>query len=235
MDTKPVPKEQWSDMERKTRIELAAAYRMVAHYGWSELVYNHLTARIPGTDFILLNPFGLGFEEITASSLVKIDLHSGNIVDPGTTEYGINSDTVAVASMKEGLIEDLCQNTMICGEISYHDYEGISVNEEEEARIQKDLGNTSMNLFLRNHGILTCGTTVQEAMFRLFLLVKACEIQVRTLSAVGGDISKLQKPAADTRYQARNVSSGFTKVGFGVKEFDYMIRVIDRIDPSYKD
>eukprot|EP01133_Synstelium_polycarpum_P007626 gene7626-8921_t len=251
------PKGKWSPEERSVRVTLAAAYRIAAMLGWDELIYNHLTVRVPGTEHILLNPFGLAFDEITASSLVKIDL-DGNMIDPGTTEYGINrtgyvihaaihkarpdiSSTmhthptagVAVASMKCGLLP-FCQNIMICGDIKYHDYEGISINEEEQVRIVEDLGPTAKNMILHNHGLLSCGETIQEAFFNLFELTKACEIQVATLSAVGGDVSKIIMPSEERIAQAKVVSQMFSRAGMGVREFDAMLRRIDRMDQSYK-
>ncbi|EFA84481.1 alpha adducin [Heterostelium album PN500] len=250
---------KWSDEERKIRIDLAAAYRMAAMLGWNELIFNHFTARIPGTDHILLNPFGLGFEEITASSLIKVDL-DGNIIEFGSTEHGINvtgyvihgaihrsrpeiyatmhihnTAGVAVSSMKCGLLENLCQNSMICGEVAYHDYEGISVEMDEQKRIQADLGATAKNLILRNHGLLTLGATMQECFLHMFLLVKACEIQVMSMSAVGGDLSKLNYGDDKYKEQARVISSkSLTHNAYGVKEFEYLKRKLDKTDQSYR-
>jgi len=248
---------KYSDEEYTVRCKLAAAYRLMAYFKWDELIYNHLTARIPGTENILLNPFGMRFDEITASSLVSVDL-DGKIVDPGTTDYGINytgyvihgaihksrpdilstihthsSAGVAVASYKDGLILT-SQNACTLGEISYHDYEGISTNEDEQGRIIKSLGETSNLLILKNHGLLTCGDDVASAFFRIFQLTKACEIQVATLSMVGGDISKVVEIPQKIQDEVSHCANSFTKVGYGKKEFKAYYRLMEKMDSSFK-
>ncbi|EGC40261.1 hypothetical protein DICPUDRAFT_74198 [Dictyostelium purpureum] len=250
-------KSKYSDIEYLTRVKLAAAYRLVAHYKWDEVIYNHLTARIPGTDYILLNPFGMRFDEVTASSLVKLDLE-GNIIDEGSSNLGINStgyvihgaihrarpdiestmhthvnDVVAVACYKEGLLP-ISQNALIVGDVSYHDYEGISVNLEEQGRIVKSLGSENKCLILRNHGIVTCGNCVEEAFYFLYQLTKACEIQVKMLSIVGGDTSKLTIPSEEIKDFVIKTARSFTKQGNGKKEFKALYRLIETIDDSFK-
>ncbi|EGG21159.1 alpha adducin [Cavenderia fasciculata] len=248
---------KWSDEERKARIELAATYRMVALMGWDELIYNHLTIRIPGTEHILLNPFGLRFDEVTASSLVKLDL-DGNLIDEGSTTYGFNrtgyvihgaihrarpdinatlhthhASIVAVSSLKCGLVH-FHQNSFLFGEVAYHDYEGISTDIDEQKRIVAALGPTSKNLILRNHGVVSCGSTIQEAFFYLYQVTKSCEVQIQALSACGGDVSKLNIPTKEISDKSFRISSQFNVEGVGMKEWDCLIRKLDKLDPSYK-
>ncbi|KYR00899.1 alpha adducin [Tieghemostelium lacteum] len=248
---------KYSGVEYEIRVKLAAAYRICAYLKWDEVIYNHLTARIPGTEHILLNPFGMRFDEITASSLVKIDM-DGNIIDKGCTDWGINKTAhvihtaihkarpdilstmhthevngVAVACMKEGLIP-ISQNSMLINNITYHDYESISVDISEQERIAKDLGPTSLNLVLRNHGLLTCGRTIEEAFYNLYVLTKACEIQVQVMSMVGGDLSKLNLPPKAIQDSVQHIAANFNKEGFGVKEFNALYRIVEKLDRSFK-
>ena len=195
---------QMSQAEWEVRKDLAAAYRLVALYGWEDLVFTHLSARVPGPEHhFLINPYGWLFDEITASSLIKVD-SEGEIVDPGATNrvnpagFTIHSavhmareeagavlhlhapDGVAVSAHKDGLLP-LSQTAMLClDHISFHDYEGVALNLDERERLVKDLGDKNMML-LRNHGTLTVGKTVAEAFTYMYFLMKASEIQVRTL------------------------------------------------------
>eukprot|EP00163_Fabomonas_tropica_P006628 TRINITY_DN1619_c0_g1_i1.p1 TRINITY_DN1619_c0_g1~~TRINITY_DN1619_c0_g1_i1.p1 ORF type:complete len:227 (-),score=8.94 TRINITY_DN1619_c0_g1_i1:352-1032(-) len=186
---------KYSLAEQELRIKLAAAYRIVARLGWDEIIYNHISVRVPADigntaeDTFLLNPFGLRYDEITASSLVKVDL-GGNIVDPGNTEWGVNfagfvihsalhqaradvncvmhtheANVTAVASLKCGLMP-LTQNAQICGPVAYHEYEGLAVSLEERERLVNDLGDKEI-LFLRNHGVVTASGTIEAALFRM--------------------------------------------------------------------
>eukprot|EP01132_Coremiostelium_polycephalum_P000415 gene415-525_t len=234
--------------EYLTRVKLAASFQLVAYHGWDELIYNHMTARIPGTDHILLNPFGVTFDEITASNLVKIDL-DGNIIDPGTTNYGINATGyvihaaihkarpdvvstmhthsvagVAVSCYKDGLVR-FHQNACILPEISYHDYEGISLDLGEQERIIEHLGQNNI-LIMRNHGLLTCGESIEEAYFNLHQLTKACEIQVKTLASVGGDFSKLLSIEKAIQDKNQAIQASYLPEGKGVREFRAMVRKI---------
>jgi ribulose-5-phosphate 4-epimerase/fuculose-1-phosphate aldolase len=194
-----------SDEEWAIRVDLAAAYRLVAHYGWDDLIFTHLSARIPGPEHhFLLNPYQLMFEEVTASSLVKVD-RDGNPVDPTPfitnpagfvihsaihmgredaqavmhlhTPYG-----QAVAAHAEGLLP-LTQTAMLVrGDLAFHDYEGVAVDMSERDRLVADLGDKNAML-LRNHGTLTVGKTVGECFVRLYFLERACQAQVHALSA----------------------------------------------------
>ncbi|KAM9958186.1 hypothetical protein ACTFIW_001046 [Dictyostelium discoideum] len=256
-DLSLVNKTKYSDEEYLVRVKLAATYRMVAHLGWDELIYNHLTARIPGTDYMLLNAFGMRFDEVTATSLVSIDM-SGKIIDAGSTDLGINKtgyvihgaihkarpdilstmhvhqeDAVAVACYKEGLLP-ISQNSFIVGEISYHTYEGISINAQEQERIVKSLGPVNKNLILRNHGIVSCGSSIEEAFFFLYQLVKTCEIQVKMLSMVGGDTSKLDIPDKQIRDFSTRTAASFTNQGNGKKEWKSYYRIVEKLDDSFK-
>ncbi len=194
-----------SQGEWEVRKDLAAAYRLVALYGWEDLVFTHLSARVPGPEHhFLINPYGWLFDEITASSLVKVD-QDGEIVEGGATNrvnpagFTIHSavhmareeagavlhlhapDGVAVSAHKDGLLP-LSQTAMLClDHISFHDYEGVALNLDERERLTRDLGDKNMML-LRNHGTLSVGRDVGEAFTYMYFLMKAAEIQVRTLN-----------------------------------------------------
>ncbi len=196
---------RYSEEEWQVRKDLAAAYRLVSLYGWDDLVFTHLSARVPGPEHhFLINPYGWLFEEITASSLVKVD-QEGEIVDPGATNrvnpagFTIHSavhmareeaaavlhlhaaDGVAVTAHADGLLP-LSQTSMLCLQhLSFHDYEGVALNLDERERLVADLGDKNMML-LRNHGTLTVGTSVGEAFTYMYFLMKSCEIQVRTMA-----------------------------------------------------
>lgn len=201
----PTTEHPYTTEEWQVRKELAAAYRLVALYGWDDLVFTHLSARVPGPEHhFLINPYGFLFEEITASSLVKVD-QEGNIVDPHATHpinpagFTIHSavhmaredaqavlhlhapDGVAVSTHPEGLLP-LSQTAMLClRHLSYHDFEGVALNLDERERLIADLGSSNMML-LRHHGTLTLGTSVGEAFTYMYFLMKASEIQVRALA-----------------------------------------------------
>ena len=194
-----------ANAEWQARTELAAAYRLVALFSWDDLVFTHLSARVPGPDHhFLINPYGLLFHEITASSLVKVD-QDGEVVDAGGVSrvnpagFTIHSavhmgredagavmhlhapDGVAVSAHRDGLLP-LSQTAMLClDHLCYHDYEGVALNLDERERLIRDLGDKSM-MILRNHGVLTTGQSVPECFTYLYFLMKACEIQVRALA-----------------------------------------------------
>ena len=241
-----VSAEEW-----QTRLDLAAAYRLVALFKWDDLVFTHLTARIPGTEHYLINPYGLMFEEMTASSLVKIDIEGKVLQD---TPFPINpagfvihsavhaarSDVgcvlhvhtpagIAVSAQKAGLLPISQQATIALASLGYHDYEGIALNDEEKPRLVRDLGGRA-SLILRNHGLLTVGRSIADAFVTMFNLQRACEIQV--LAQSGG--------AELTMVDARIVSGvkanveAVTKGGGGGLAWPGLLRRLDRIDPSYK-
>jgi ribulose-5-phosphate 4-epimerase/fuculose-1-phosphate aldolase len=199
------PPQGMSEAEWKVRVDLAALYRLVALYGWDDLIFTHISARVPGPDqHFLINPYGMMFEEVTASSLVKVDI-AGNII--GESDYGINyagyvihsaihaarddahfvvhlhsPDGVAVASQAEGMLPLNQRSLAIIPQLSYHDYEGIALNLSEQGRLIADLGGNRL-MILRNHGTLAFGSTAGEAWGGIYLLECACTAQVRALSA----------------------------------------------------
>lgn len=193
-----------SDSEWKTRLELTAAYHLAGMYGWTDLIYTHFTARVPDQpSCFLINPFGLHFHEITPDNLIKVS-YDGEILSD--TEYEVNpassvihgathaarpevacvlhlhtANGVAVSSVKDGLLPISQHALHLFGEIAYHDYEGISMREDERVTIVRDLGEKKVML-LRNHGSLTAGASIPEAFMLMYMLEKAAEIQVRTLA-----------------------------------------------------
>src|ERR1700754_4282873 len=193
-------REQVSPEEWQARVDLAAAYRLVALYGWDDLIFTHLSARVPGPDQpFLLNPYGMLFEEVTASSMVKIDLDGKKVMD---SPYQINpagftihsavhaarEDAlcvihlhtkcgIAVSAQKNGLLPLSQQAMFALASMSYHDYEGLALNDEEKPRLVADLGKKTF-LILRNHGLLTVGPTVADAFLSMFLLQRECRIQI---------------------------------------------------------
>src|SRR5882672_10249011 len=204
-----------SEQEWQTRVDLAAAYRLVALYGWDDLIFTHISARVPGTEHhFLLNPYGMMFEEVTASSLVKVDL-AGNKVDESPyfvnpagftihsavhaaredalcvmhlhTDYGI-----AVSAQKEGLLPISQQAMLALASLAYHDYEGLALDDEEKPRLVADLGEKHF-MILRNHGLLTIGRTAAEAFLGMFLLERACKIQILA-QAGGGELVEIPDP-----------------------------------------
>ncbi|CAM9370105.1 unnamed protein product [Lampetra planeri] len=244
--------------EKLLRCKLAAVYRLVDLYGWSQLIYNHLSARVnKEQEHFLLIPFGLLFSEVTASSLVKVNLQ-GEIVDRGSTNLGINQAGftlhsaiyaarpdikcvihvhtpagTAVSAMKCGLLP-ISQEAMILGEVTYHDYEGILVDDEEKANLQKNLGPTSKVLILRNHGLVALGETVEEAFHYLYNLVMACEVQVRTLASAGSvdNVILLDEEKLRARTQGivthGNVNmAGLHTWGVGEQELEALMRMMD--------
>lgn len=241
-----------SDIEWQTRVDLAACYRLVAYHGWDDLIYTHISARIPGTEHFLINAFGLAFEEITASNLVKIDI-AGNIVDPDSP-FEINpagftihsaihearhdamcvlhlhtNETIAIASLEEGLLP-LSQYAMFAlASMSYHDYEGLAVNEDEKLRLQQDLGDANFML-LRNHGGLTLGQTIGDAFMHMYDLTRACQVQMQIMSTGMEPIMVEQSIVDGIKAQANIVHTGLTG---GQKSWPAMLRRAYRLDPSF--
>src|SRR5687768_2532192 len=199
-------REQVPDQEWQARVDLAAAYRLAAHYGWDDLIFTHISARVPGPDHhFLINPYGMMFDEIKASSLVKVDLNgrivndTPYIINPAGftihsavhaaredalcvmhlhTDYGI-----AVSAQKDGLLPISQQALFPLSSLGYHDYEGLALNDAEKPRLIADLG-TKNNLILRNHGLLTIGESAAEAFLSMYILERACRIQI--LAQSGG-------------------------------------------------
>jgi ribulose-5-phosphate 4-epimerase/fuculose-1-phosphate aldolase len=247
-----------SPAERATRIDLAACYRLIAHFGMTDLIYNHVTARVPGgRDELLINPFGLLYEEITASSLIKINLQ-GDVLAPGSTAYGVNragyvihsavhgarSDVacvihthtragVAVSAMPAGLLPISQTALRFAGRTGYHDFEGPAVDEGERVRLVAALGDNDA-LILRNHGLLTCGRTIAEAFLLMQRLEMACQIQVSVLGA-GPPLVPSQESQARTAAMFNPATASRDVSVDGGLEWPALLRKLDRLDPSYRD
>lgn len=244
-------REKVSEAEWKTRVDLACAYRLVAHYGWDDLIFTHLSARIPGPEeHFLINPFGLMFEEVTASSLVKVDLH-GNIVmaspypinpagytihscvhearpDVGAVMHTHTVAGVAVSALKEGLLP-LSQTALgFYNAVRYHDYEGIALVEDEKPRLAANLGDGTA-MILRSHGLLTASATVAETFLVLFFLQKACEIQLAA-QASGRELIHQPQSMADLVAQQSMSSFGIA----AQMSWTALMRKMDRLDAGYR-
>jgi len=239
-----------TDAEWAARIELAACYRVFDHLGWTEMIFNHITLKVPGADeLFLINPFGLHYREVTASNLVTIDL-DGNPVRP--TEHPINragfvihsaihgahpqvrcvmhthtTTGMAVASLDAGLAHDTFYGAQLYGRVAYHEFEGVTVNEGEKERLLASMGDHQV-LILRNHGLLTCGRTIPEAFMWLWTVQRACDVQIAAASA-----GPLRKLGAEVFEQAvRESGPGEPAVGEAV--FASLVRAVDEKDPGYK-
>jgi len=243
-DTRP---EEW-----EARIELAACYRIFAHLGWTELIYNHITLRLPGPDkHFLINPFGLMYSEVRASNLVKIDL-AGNIV--GKSDWPVNpagftihaaihdaipgahcvmhthtTAGMAVACAQRGLSMSNFYAAQLHGKLAYHDFEGITVHAEEGPRLVRAIGDRPA-VILRNHGLLAWGDTVPRAFAVLWLLNRACEIQVAS-TAMGPVIDV---PEHVQRACTRDSLQFSAQFGAGQDVFDALVRAVDAIDPAFR-
>ena len=240
--------------EKKLRVELACAYRLVDYFGWCELIYAHLTARVPGPDpHFLINPYGLNYDEVTASNLVKIDIN-GHVVehsDHPINEAGFiihsaihmlentrnhvvmhthSRAGMAVAALKDGLLPISMGATMFYDDIAYHDYEGPSLYLDERSRLQSSLGNKRA-LILRNHGLMTVGETVPEAFVRLYRLESACRTQLDASAA--GEVNHLDHATASKSGQDVNRFMESAD-DYGQLEFDALMRKIDKLDDSYR-
>jgi ribulose-5-phosphate 4-epimerase/fuculose-1-phosphate aldolase len=241
-----------TDAEWQQRVWLAAAYRLVAHYGWDDLVFTHLSARVPGPDHhFLINPYGMLFDEITASSLLKVDLDGHKVVD---SPYEINPagfvihsaihaaredarcvlhvhslNGVAVSAQKGGVLPVSQQSIFVLSSLAYHDYEGVALRDEEKPRLVRDLGDRTF-LMLRNHGLITVADSVPDAFVFLYLFEAACTIQVRA-QAGGGELVPIDRRIIDgAQAQAKQATRG----GAGALAWPGLLRRLDRLDPSYK-
>lgn len=241
-----------SDEEWQTRVDLAACYRLVALHGWSDLVFTHITARIPGEDgALLINPYGMLFDEITASSLVKID-HEGNKLDGSpdminpagllihSAVHGARHDVacvlhthslngVAVSARKDGVLPISQQSMFVLSSLAYHAYEGVALNQDEKARLVADLGDRNF-LMLRNHGLLTTGASIADAFLAMYVFEAACTIQVRAGHEREGLVEIHPAMIAGAREQAAIVSKSLG----GQLAWPGLLRKLDRIDASYR-
>ncbi|XP_033125508.1 gamma-adducin-like isoform X2 [Anneissia japonica] len=254
-DIRGVDAHNYTKGEKLQRCKLASLYRLLDLHGWTQLIYNHISVRVShDQNHFLINPFGLMYHEISASSLIKID-NVGNIIDPGTTTYGPNlagftihsaihaarpdikcvihvhtPTAAAVSSMKCGLLP-ISQESLLVGDVSYLDYTGIMVEEEDKDKIIRSLGPNNKVMFMRNHGVLCCGATIEEAYFNLFTVMAACEIQVKSM-AVGVDNlvllpDELRKKTHEFALKG-NDSEG-KKWKIGELEFEAMMRQLDNM------
>jgi len=250
----PSRQHQVSPEEWQVRVDLAAAYRLVALFRWDDLVFTHISARVPGRhDEFLINPYGLMFDEITASSLIKIDA-DGNKIDE--SEYPVNPagftihsaihaarhdaqcvlhvhslNGIAVSAQKGGVLPISQQSIFVLSSLAYHDYEGVALRDDEKPRLVADLGPKNHFLMLRNHGLLTLGATVADAVLNMYFFETVCTIQVRA-QAGGGELVQVDpRIIAGAQAQAREATRG---IGAGGLSWPGLLRRLDRIDPSYR-
>ena len=248
-------REQVSEAEWAQRVHLAACYRLIAKYGMSDLIYNHITAKVPGEPgHFLINPFGLLYEEITASSLYKIDKDANIVLQPDT-HYGVNRSGyiihsaihearpdlvcvlhthtragMAISTLEEGLLP-LTQTAMrFHGRIGFHDYEVPHADMSERERLAKNMG-PHFALVLRNHGLLTAGRSIADAFNTMYWLEMACKVQVDVF-AMG---RKTTQPSLELAARMAERYSPDGAVPFGELEWPAMLRQLDRVDPSYRD
>jgi ribulose-5-phosphate 4-epimerase/fuculose-1-phosphate aldolase len=272
----PSLRDRVSAAEWDVRIDLAACYRLVARYGMTDLVYNHITARVPGPEHhILINAYGMLYEEITASSLIKVDLDGSVVARPEGIDYSVNAAGyvihsavhaaradvacvihthtragIAVSALQEGLLP-LSQTAMrFHGHLAYHDYEGPAFNRGERDRLVADLG-TRNAVILRNHGLLACGPSIPQAFNLIYWLENACRIQVDVLAcnrplhvppatviegtaeALSGTEITLDNERETNPHLKRDAQQSGS--GYGLLEWPALLRMLDRIDPSYRD
>ena len=252
--TKMKPRKKIPAAEWETRVDLAACYRLVAHYGMHDLALTHISARVPGNpNHFLLNPYGLLFDEITASSLVKID-QDGNKLD--NSPFPVNpagfiihsaihsarhdakcvlhthtASGVAVSTQRAGLLPISQHSISVLASLAYHDFEWPALRDDEKPRLVADLGDKN-SLILRNHGLLTVGETVAEAFVNMYYLETSCAIQVRAQSG-GGELIPVPKEVLDDSY-ARMQSAQRPGGGRGGLVWPGLLRRLDRIDPSFR-
>jgi ribulose-5-phosphate 4-epimerase/fuculose-1-phosphate aldolase len=246
-----VSAEEW-----QTRVDLAAAYRLVAHFRWDDLVFTHITAKIPGTEHFLINPYGLMFDEITASSLVKIDI-AGNVLQE--TPFPINPagfvihsavhsarhdaqcvmhthtlNGVAVSAQRNGVLPISQFSIFVLGSLAYHDYEGVALRDEEKPRLVADLGDKTF-LMLRNHGLLTVGPTIAAAFSAMYFFETTCAVQLRAQaggSIAAGDLIEIDAAVLRTATEQSRLAT--LSKGPGELVWPGLLRRLDRLDPSYR-
>jgi ribulose-5-phosphate 4-epimerase/fuculose-1-phosphate aldolase len=241
-----VSAEEWA-----LRVDLAACYRLIAHFGWDDLVFTHISAKVPGSHDFLINPYGLMFDEVTASNLVRVDLEGVKTLDSphdiNPAGYTIHSAIhearedagcvlhthtmagIAVSCQRQGLLPISQQASIVVQSLSYHDYEGLAMNPDEKGRLQASLGK-SRNFILRNHGLLTVGRTVSDAFLSMYTFQRACEIQVLA-QGNGAELLPIPEPVLDTVPEySKAVMKG---AGSGIA-WPALLRRLDRIDASYR-
>ncbi len=242
-----VSAEEW-----QLRVDLAACYRLVALYGWSDLVFTHISARVPGPEHhFLINPYGLMFDEITASSLIKVDKDCNKVIESPfpvnpagfvihSAVHEVRDDVqcvlhthtragVAVSAQKCGILPISQQSTFVLASLAYHEYEGVAFRDEEKPRLQAHLGQANF-LMLRNHGLLTCGRSVADAFLSMYTFEAACKIQIDALSG-GGELTHVHPQIVEGVGKAMKVQTGGLGGAF---VWPSLIRKLDRTDPGYK-
>ena len=251
-DTAPEIHSQVSEAEWLRRVDLAACYRLVAMFGWDDLIFTHISARVPGPEHhFLINPYGLMFSEITASSLIKVDLHGNKVGDnayevnpAGFTIHSavhaaredvqcvlhVHSINGVAVSAQAGGVRPLSQHSIfVLSSLAYHDYEGVALDEDEKPRLVRDLGDKRF-LMLRNHGLLTVGRSVAEAFVAMYFFEVTCMIQVRAMG--GGQplrhISQHIVDSAQTQWEQVTRGAG------GGLAWPALLRKLDRADPGYR-
>jgi len=241
-----VSAEEW-----QLRCDLAACYRLVAAYGWSDLVFTHVSARIPGPEHqFLINPYGLMFDEITASSLVRVDQDctklsdspfpvnpAGFVIhsaihqvreDAGCVLHTHSRAGVAVSAQKCGVLPISQQSTFVLGSLAYHDYEGVALRDEEKPRLQADLGDANF-LMLRNHGLLTVGRTIPDAFLSMYVFENTCRIQID--AQAGGELIEVNPAILQGLAQVMKTATA----GLGASlAWPALLRKLDRMDPGYR-
>ena len=248
---------EFPEQEWQVRVDLAACYRLVAHFGMSDLVSNHISARIPGTEHVLLNPFGYLYDEITASSLIRIDV-AGNILHNPHSRYSINRAGyiihsaihaarpdvgcvihthtpagMAVSALQCGILP-ITQTAMRFARVAYHDYQGVAFNEEEKATLVQDLGDAEV-MVLRNHGLLACGGSIAQAFNSIYRLEKICQTQLLAMAANSplNAVSPELVALSNRQYLGNTAAVGHKPVPFGEMEWPAMLRLMDRVNPGY--
>lgn len=252
-------KSQVSAAEWQTRVDLAACYRLIALYGWEDLIFTHISAKIPGTEEFLINPYGLMFDEITASSLVKVDLHgkrlepspyqinpAGFIIhsavhavreDVGCVLHIHTAEGIAVSTQRQGVLALSQQSIFIISSLAYHAYEGVALDSDETLRLQRDLGDKSF-LMLPNHGLLTCGETIADTFLMMYMFQRTCEVQIKAQSA-GVELVLVHQEVVDktirltTEMNQRDASS--KKALDGSLPWQALLRRLDRLDTGFRD
>ena len=249
----PSRKHEVSDAQWRLRVDLAAAYRLVAAFKWDDLVFTHISARLPGPDHeFLINPYGLMFDEITASSLIRINLQGEKLDD---SPYDVNPagftihsaihaarddaqcvlhthtlNGTAVSAQRGGVLPLSQQSIFVLDSLGYHDYEGVALREDEKPRLVRDLGKNRF-LMLRNHGLLTVGATVADAFLNMYTFETVCTIQVRAMAGGGELIPVAPGIIATAMEQARIATGG---KGGGALTWPGLLRRLERMDPSYR-
>jgi ribulose-5-phosphate 4-epimerase/fuculose-1-phosphate aldolase len=247
----PSLKEVVNEAEWKLRCDLAACYRLVALHGWTDLIFTHISIKVPGPGHrFLINPYGLLFEEITASSLIAVDQEGNKLYDSPfavnragfvihSAIHAAREDAhcvlhthtragIAVSVQKGGVLPISQQSTFVLGALAYHDYEGVAVRDDEKPRLQADLGKATY-LVLRNHGLLTVGPSVADAFLAMYLFETTCQIQLAAQSG-GAELNEVDARINSELAAVRTQSSG---VG-GAVVWPALLRKLDRIDPGYR-